>query len=380
MIKSNLPVSILEFGSTHIRLGIYDKLVSSQNLFYEKKINYTRDNNFFEDHPIVNIIRKAEKDTGNHLNEITLLVDTPSILSLDLSIQKSYEDKIINNLDINYLINECENIVNLNNSEKEIIHVLKSNIYFDGKIINDLENISQKASKVTLDIKFILVDKKISNFLKNLFIKNDISLDNIFCTTFIKSLGLIKKLDISGPTAFIDIGLKKSCLSIFQDEKLLYINNTHIGGDHVTKDITKILKIDYRTAEAQKLKFSKKDHKKKNNENNELLKKIINSRLEEIIEILFFDCPLIRNNYFNSGLKLYFVGNGSKVLNENLLSFGSEFNFIKEMSIIDEVSNECCNSALNFRSSLKKIQPYKAKISFENKGFFEKLFDYFTKK
>ena len=31
-------------------------------------------------------------------------------------------------------------------------------------------------------------------------------------------------------------------------------------------------------------------------------------------------------------------------------------------------------------SSLKKIQPYKAKISFENKGFFEKLFDYFTKK
>ena len=128
------------------------------------------------------------------------------------------------------------------------------------------------------------------------------------------------------------------------------------------------------------MKFSKKDHKKKNNENNELLKKIINSRLEEIIEILFFDCPLIRNNYFNSGLKLYFVGNGSKVLNENLLSFGSEFNFIKEMSIIDEVSNECCNSALNFRSSLKKIHPYKAKISFENKGFFEKLFDYFTKK
>ena len=101
---------------------------------------------------------------------------------------------------------------------------------------------------------------------------------------------------------------------------------------------------------------------------------------ENLIEILFFDCPLIRNNYFNSGLKLYFVGNGSKVLNENLLSFGSEFNFIKEMSIIDEVSNECCNSALNFRSSLKKIQPYKAKISFENKGFFEKLFDYFTKK
>ena len=35
------------------------------------------------------------------------------------------------------------------------------------------------------------------------------------------------------------------------------MNNTHIGGDHITKDISKILKIDYRTAEAKKLKFSK---------------------------------------------------------------------------------------------------------------------------
>ena len=38
---------------------------------------------------------------------------------------------------------------------------------------------------------------------------------------------------------------------------MLFINNTHIGGDHITRDISKILDIDYRAAEAKKLKFYK---------------------------------------------------------------------------------------------------------------------------
>ena len=37
----------------------------------------------------------------------------------------------------------------------------------------------------------------------------------------------------------INIVLKKSSLTIFKDDKLLYLNNTHIGGDHITKDISR---------------------------------------------------------------------------------------------------------------------------------------------
>ena len=111
-----------------------------------------------------------------------------------------------------------------------------------------------------------------------------------------------------------------------------------------------------------------------------LLKKIINSRLEEIVELLFLNCPLIKNNFFNSELKLFFIGNGSKVLNDNLLTFGQEFNFINEMSIIDEKNINICDSAFKFNSENEKIQPQETALILENKGFFEKLFEYFTKK
>mgnify|MGYP001290922134 FL=1 len=379
MIKTSSPSSILEFGSTHIRLGVYDKYILNQSLFYEEKINYEKNENLEEDHPIDNLIRRAEKDVSQHLNEIILMMDSPSIYSLDFSIQKNYDKKIISNIDLDHIINECENIIKINNREKEIIHILKTEVNFDGKTIDNLENISQEASKVTIELKFILISKKIYDFFKTMLLKKHISLKNVFCTSYIKSLGLINKIGISGYSSFIDIGLNKSSLTIFKDDKLLYLSNTHVAGDHITKDIAKVLKIDYRKAESQKLKFSENNELKKDVKESNLLKKIINSRLEEIIELLFLNCPLVQNKTFDSNLKLFFIGNGSRALNENLLSFGNEFNFIADMSIINEEMKDGCNSALKYIANHEKTQTLKPTISIENKGFFEKLFEYFAR-
>ena len=380
MTKISSPISILEFGSTHLRLAIYDKLILNQRLFYEEKIDYTRNDNIINENSLFNPILKAEKDIGQHLNEILLLVDSSSVYTLDFSIQKNFDKKIVKNEDIDYLINECENIIKINNKEKDILHIIKSKIIFDDNIIENPENILQEVYKATIELKFILIDKKICSTIKNLFLKKHISIKNILCTSYIKSLGLIDKIGISGYSSFIDIGFRKSCLMIFKDNKLLYLNNTHIGGDHVTKDIKKILKIDYRKAESQKFKFSQKKELKDDFSSNELLKKIINSRLEEIIELLFFNCPLLNNNSLNSDLKLFFTGNGSKVLNENLLTFGTELNFISEMSIIDEEKKDCCDSAFKFNSNYKKSQSNKSIINLENKGIFEKLFEFIAQK
>ena len=246
MTKITSPISILEFGSTHVRLAIYDKLILNQSLFYEEKIDFTRNEDSIENHPIFNLIMKAEKDLGQHLNEILLLMDSPSIHSLDFSIQKNYDKKLVTIDDINYLINESQQIIKKNNQDQDILHVIKSNIIFDNRSVEYTDSISQEVSKANVELKIILINTKTCNLIKNLFIKKHISLKSIFCTSYIKSLGLINKIGISGYSSFIDIGLNKSSLAIFKDDKLLYLNNTHIGGNHVTKDISKVLKIEYR--------------------------------------------------------------------------------------------------------------------------------------
>ena len=375
MNNSDELFPILELGSTYARLGIFNKLILNTGSYFEKKIDFTRDN-LNESHKIFNLITDAEKYSGMHLNDLILLIDSSSIHSLDYTIQKNYDKKIITLQDIEYLVNESTNIIKLNNKEKEILHTINTKLIFDDDVVENFQNIKSKVNKVTLELKFIMINKKLCDTLKNLFFSKHISLKEIFCISYIKSSGLIERLNISGYSSFIDIGLKKSSLTIFKDNKILYLNNISVGGDHITKDISKILNIDYRIAEAKKIKFSKNNSAKEN----ELLKNVINARLEEIIELLFLKCPLIKNNVFKSNLNLYFIGNGSKVLNENLLSFGSEFNFINEMSIIEEGKQDVIESAIKFVSQNEKMQPKKPIINLENKGFFEKLFEYFTGK
>ena len=62
-----------------------------------------------------------------------------------------------------------------------------------------------------------------------------------------------------------------------------------------------------------------------------------------------------------------------------MLSFGSDFDFINEMTIVDEEKKDCCDSAVKFQFTQEKIQPHALNQSLENKGFFEKLFEYFAK-
>ena len=178
MKKINTPITILEFGSAALRMLIYDRTLLNQNFFYEKKINYFRSQNLASVEKLKNLVIEAEKDIEKHLNEISIIIDSSSINSLDLSIQKTYDKKIITNKEIDYLINECKNLIKLNYLEKEILHTLKSKIVFDDKDIDNFENISTEASKITIQVKFIMINKNICDYLRNLFLKKPNLIDS----------------------------------------------------------------------------------------------------------------------------------------------------------------------------------------------------------
>ena len=44
-MKSNSQISMLELSSTYVRIAVYDTKILNQIIFYEEKIDYTRDQN-----------------------------------------------------------------------------------------------------------------------------------------------------------------------------------------------------------------------------------------------------------------------------------------------------------------------------------------------
>ena len=47
--------------------------------------------------------------------------------------------------------------------------------------------------------------------------------------------------------------------------------------------------------------------------------------------------------------------------------------------IIEESKKDCCDSFIKFKATSENIQPRESNVSLENKGFFERLFEYFSK-
>ena len=69
MNNSDELFPILELGSTYARLGIFNKLILNTGLYFEKKIDFTRDN-LNESHKIFNLITAKDVFSGIKKNHI----------------------------------------------------------------------------------------------------------------------------------------------------------------------------------------------------------------------------------------------------------------------------------------------------------------------
>ena len=109
MNEKNLNVFI-DFGSSRIRLGVYDN-ETSKNIFISEKDCISNFNlKKFEinnsNEIIRELIKSAEKKVDKHINNINLMIDTPDLFSIDISIKKNFDSKQYSEQDIISLLND----------------------------------------------------------------------------------------------------------------------------------------------------------------------------------------------------------------------------------------------------------------------------------
>ena len=121
MSKENFE-TFIDFGSSKIRIAVFDNYYSKIKFFSEKEcfstfnlenLNLTNSKKIIEE-----LIQISEKKIGIHINNVNLMIDTPDLFSIDLSIKKNLEGKKINNNDIKYLLQEAKQLVQNNNFDK----------------------------------------------------------------------------------------------------------------------------------------------------------------------------------------------------------------------------------------------------------------------
>ena len=230
-----------------------------------------------------------------------------------------------------------------------------------------------KCNFVSLDILFICLPTDLVLHLKNIFSKSNILVDQIICSSYVKSINYKDNLNLSGHVSFVDIGFIKTSITSYFNDKILLLDVLPIGGNHITKDISKILKIDLEKSEQEKRNFDQ-NLKLLNKEDfiTHNLQEIIFARIEEILELCAKSIEI--NLHTPDNFKMVLMGEGSKILDNR---HKDKIVFLNDIDFIEETSENICQSGFKYITGLNKQEVVVVPKKQTKHGFFEKLFHFF---
>tara|TARA_B100001123_G_scaffold371174_1_gene434167 strand:- start:946 stop:2124 length:1179 start_codon:yes stop_codon:yes gene_type:complete len=392
-MKKNNYSTVIDFGCDVLRLCVFNN--DSKNIFSISKEIFDKNDINEYSKSLDSLIRSAEKKISSHLDNIIVLYDHSEFHSIDLSIKKEF-DQPINLKDTYYsLIMEANLLITNNYVKDKIVHLITVKSEVDGEEFSENFIDDKKIKSIVIELKFLCLNWDRYKNISNIFKKNNLQIINLYCSSYIKSFSYINYFNKKKNLTFLDIGWERSTIISYKNNRAIFFSSIPIGGNHITKDISKVLKLTLTESEKIKKTFNKSeiefsfDQKLDNSKKNlvqqiigkkisvDLLKKVVLARVEEIISLSLKNISYSEDSKTNINSTLVLTGNGSNLFDKNSFHFDLKYNF-KEISFYEENDSEICAAGYNFDvkefNEMKLINKSKKKL-----GFFEKFFNLFSR-
>jgi cell division protein FtsA len=368
MNKKNFQ-TFFDCGSSKIRAGIFNKDNKNEAFYVESKFFTDRSNLDLE---IQKIITSFEKDTDEYIDNINLMIDSPKMFSIGISISKKLDGSKLRQSNVQFLIQEAKQQILKYYLNDNIIHIIINNYRindFDYSYLPD----EVECHFISLDILFICLPSNLIVHFKSIFLKSNISINQIICSSYAKSINYKDNLNLTGCTSFIDVGFNKTSIISYFNGKILSLDVLPIGGNHITKDISKILDMDLEHAEQIKLNFDQNYKLSKDEDlSTETLQKVIFARAEEILALCAKSVE--SNSLMSSQFKTILMGDGLKILDNE---YKDKISFSNDIDFLEETLDDICQSGFKFGTGLNKQEVVVIPKKQIKQGFFEKLFHFF---
>ena len=190
MNEKSLNVFI-DFGSSKIRLGVYNKETKKNVFISERECISNFSYKYFDiknsNQVIRDLIKSAEKNVDKHIKNINLMIDTPDMFSIDISIKKISDSNKYSKNDISLLLNEAKILVQKNYFNKKIIHMIVKKFTFDDEEFFKVPDKEISYTSIIIELKFICFSDSIWKNLQDGFNNNYLKIDNIYCSSYIRS-------------------------------------------------------------------------------------------------------------------------------------------------------------------------------------------------
>ncbi|WP_440680312.1 cell division FtsA domain-containing protein [Candidatus Pelagibacter sp. HIMB1517] len=395
-------IAILDLGSYKIKILV---ISLNKNNYIDIHSKYSTFSSGIKKGNVVDIeklseqikfcLSSIEKEINQKISEIYVGINSIDFNFLTFGLSRnigSYE--IEEKKDLQNLINLAFGIFKDNLKTNKVIHFLNSGFYLDKK--NYVENPLGLRSK-TLDINFsfLSLDKNIILNYNKAITKAGLNIKKYFYSPFATSILSSDQDTIEKGFTNIDFGFDKTCITFFENSKLLYSNIIPIGSNHINNDLIRAAGVNKDLAEKIKLNYDKilennfdksiligKDDRKISSE---IITKIIDARLEEIVEYIYKNILYCRS-LNRSARKIIVTGGGAelKILSSKLSKkLNTDVEHAKQTFPIKNTEFNIFSDYMVCLGIAKLIFfPFKDEIkgfSSQNKNFFEKFYSMFLK-
>ena len=361
--------TFFDCGFSKIRAGTFNTDNDKEAFFVESELFKDRSNLELK---IKEIIASLEGNSNEYINSVNLMLDSPKMLSISISLSKKFDGSKLKKEHIKFLVQEAKQQILKYYTSHNIAHIIVNNYKIDGTDHSSLPD-EIECHFISLDILFICLPTDLILYFKDIFSKSNILIDQIICTSYVKSINYKNNLSLGGHVSFVDVGFNKTSIISYLNEKIISIDVLPVGGNHITKDISKILEIDLDKSEQAKLNFGQNPEiLNELNGSSDILQKIIFARIEEILELCN---KSTKSNLFLTGkFKMVLTGEGSRILDNK---YKDKISFPNDINFLEETLEDICQSGFRFTSEPNKQEVVVVPKKSIKQGFFEKLFHLF---
>ena len=319
------------------------------------------------------IITFLEKNTDEYIDKINLMIDSPKMLSIGISVSKKIDGLQLKQDDIQFLVQEAKQQILKYYKNQNIIHIVINN-YKINNIDYDYLPLNTKCNLIALDILFICLPDEIIKYYRNIFYKFDISVSQIICSSYAKVKTYEKNFLPYENVTFINVGYNETSIITYSNNKIICLNVLPIGGNHITNDISKLLKIDLKQAENIKINFNKKEsYLIDKGLSHKFLQQIIFARAEEIIKMCTQSIKL--SSLITNSSKVVFMGEGSKILDNQCKD---KISSSHDAYFLEEKTEDICRAGFTLGMDLNRDEVMVMPKKLKKQGFFEKFFHLFN--
>lgn len=380
--------NIIDFGSSKIRLSIYDN--NSNENYSETILNNNTSISNGRCKELEDLIKRTEKKISYLIEDVIILVDSSKLFSIDISLSRKLDTKDSFFKTFNTIALEAKHIINSYYNNFDIVHITYEKYIINEKIYYEYFRDDKKIDNLKIDFKLICFPKNLISSIENIFNNINIKIVKIYSSSYVKTDYYLKKLN-QKKTSFLEIGYDRSTFFIYENDRLRFVQSIPIGGHHITNDISKVFKISYSESEIIKKAFNKSETEFSYNKNDlsnnfsvkdiidkkisiNLLIKVILYRIQEILDFNFKKTKIDTLKLDLKDTNLFLIGDGSKLFNNNSFHLEDKFNF-NSINFYSETDNGICKAGLSFYHKDLDLR----KINKKKQGIFERFFNFVGK-